>query len=282
MIKVSNLKKNYGDKAALKDISFDVKQDEIFGLLGPNGAGKTTTIKILTGQLQPGFGEAKIMGEDVTHQKSSFRAQIGVVPEKANLYERLTVGQNLEFFCRLYDTDLSRVDYYLEQVNMLNEKKTQVKKLSKGMKQRVLLARALLHNPRLLFLDEPTSGLDPSSADSIHQMLLKLNREGTTILLTSHNMEEVDKLCHRMCFLDAGTIVEMGSSEEIKLKYSNNKMKVLLNTDNGREEKLLDMKGEESARLIAEWIGQGKVQAVHSCEPTLADVFVKVTGRELI
>ena len=171
MIEVNSLIKSYGDKRALKGISFQVREGEIFGFLGPNGAGKTTTLRILTGQLKADSGEAKIMDLDVMKGAKELHSHIGVVPEETNLYERLTIGQNLDLFCRLYGCDIKQTDYYLERIGMLKEKNTQVKKLSKGMKQKVLLVRALLHSPKILFLDEPTSGLDPASADTIHRIL---------------------------------------------------------------------------------------------------------------
>jgi ABC-2 type transport system ATP-binding protein len=280
MIKVEHLKKVYGTKTAVNDISFDVKKGEIFGFLGPNGAGKTTTMKILTGQLLPSYGEASVMGMDVTKMKAEVKSGIGVVPENANLYERLTVEQNLKFFCGLYGCDTGNIDNYLEAVSLLKEKGTQVKKLSKGMKQRVLLVRALLHNPKILMLDEPTSGLDPSSADEIHCLLRKLNSEGMTIMLTSHNMEEVNKLCDRTAFLNSGSIAELGTPEELKLKYADRKVKVLLDGRNSLEQKVVGLDSEESAGLIAGWIREGRLRSIHSCEPTLAEIFMKVTGRE--
>jgi len=282
LIEVRHLKKSYGNKEALKGIDFRVEAGEVFGLLGPNGAGKTTTIKILTGQIQPSSGEARVLGKDAMKQKEEIKLHMGIVPEKANLYERLTVRQNLELFCRLYGCDLGQVDSYLEKVHLMNEKNSPVKKLSKGMKQRVLLIRSMLHQPKLLFLDEPTSGLDPASAEQIHKLLLELNQKGMTILLTSHNMEEVEKLCDRVAFLDEGTIKAMGTIEELKLKYASRKMRVWIEGENGIEEKLMDMDGRESAACMEEWIRQGKLRSIHSCEPTLADIFVKITGREIV
>jgi ABC-2 type transport system ATP-binding protein len=149
------------------------------------------------------------------------------------------------------------------------------------MKQRVLLCRALLHKPRVLFLDEPTAGLDPASANDIINMLETLNKEGMTILLTSHNMEEVDRLCHRVAFLDNGEIAATGAPEELKLKYSINKTRVLLANANSIEERFINTNGEESAGLMAEWMKSGRIKSVHSCEPTLAEIFIKVTGRDL-
>lgn len=280
MIKVNNLSKSYGEKEALQGISFGVKEGEIFGFLGPNGAGKTTTLKILTGQLAADGGWAKIMGFDVGKDTNQLHAYIGVVPEETNLYERLTVKQNLDLFCRLYGCSTEQTDYYLDQIGMTQDKNTQVKKLSKGMKQKVLLIRALLHNPKILFLDEPTSGLDPASAETIHKILLELNSEGKTILLTSHNMEEVDKLCHNVAFLNQGQIVEAGSPVELKLEHSTRRMRVLIDEGDGLVSKELDMDGEESGAILSQWMTDNKVRSIHSCEPTLADIFVKVTGRE--
>ena len=281
MIKVERLKKNYGEKNALKGINFEVQRKEIFGFLGPNGAGKTTTIKILTGQLLPSFGEATVLGEDASTEADRIYPRIGVVPEQTNLYERLPVIQNLKFFTRLYQSDMKNIDYYLDRVGLSNEKKTPVEDLSKGMKQKVLLVRALLHDPELLFLDEPTSGLDPTSAAKIHQLLLELNQEGKTIMLTSHDMEEVDKLCHRVAFLNEGEIALKGEPDELKLKYNNNKLKVLIETDQKLKEEIIEMNGIESAEKLSTWMEQGIVNSVHSCEPNLADIFVNVTGSEI-
>lgn len=283
MIEVRGLKKHYGEKQALQGIEFEVKAGEIFGFLGPNGAGKTTTLKILTGQLIPTAGTAMIMTRDVLQERDLLRPELGFVPEKTNLYERLTVGQNLEFFARLYGVGIERVNYFLEQVGLLKEKNTSVKKLSKGMKQRVLLIRALLHNPKVLFLDEPTSGLDPASANDIYKLLNKLNQEeGMTIMLTSHNMEEVEKLCHRVAFLNSGSIVAKGTPDELKLQYTNRKMSVLVEINHQREEHILDLEGAAAADQLATWMRAGQVLSVHSLEPSMAEIFLKVTGRELV
>lgn len=281
MIEVRNLKKQYDTKLAVKDISFRVEKGEIYGFLGPNGAGKTTTVKILTGQLLPSYGEANVMGLDTSRDKMRLHEHIGVVPENANLYERLTVKDNLEFFCRLYNCKRNIIDYYLEQIKLTSEKNTQVKKLSKGMKQRILLIRALLHKPDVLFLDEPTSGLDPTSAAGIHDLLLKLNSEGMTIMLTSHNMEEVDKLCDRIAFIDSGEIVESGTTRELKMKYAENYMKVLLKNGDSIEEQKLAMFGEDTASRLSQWIMEGRLASIHSSEPTLGEIFMKLTGRKI-
>src|SRR5690554_274186 len=281
MIRIENLIKYYGEKAALKGINLEIKKGEIFGLLGPNGAGKTTTIKILTGQVLPQSGKVEIMGKDLFTKGEELKPQFGVVPEDTNLYERLTVEQNLSFFCRLYQCDLNRIKKYLKEVQLDEERNTRIKNLSKGMKQKILLLRALLHSPNILFLDEPTSGLDPSSAESIHKILRKLNEQGISILLTSHNMEEVDKLCHRVAFLDRGEIVVQGNPEDLKLKYSQHEVRIVL--DEGKElvERELSLYDELTADRLSRWLKEKKIKSIHTSEPTLADIFVRVTGRDL-
>ena len=282
MIEVSALEKKYDSREALAGISFAIEKGEIFGLLGPNGAGKTTTVRILTGQLDFDAGSVVIRDCEMPADRKVIRDEMGVVPEEANLYERLTVEQNLQFFCRLYDTDFSAVEKYLKIVGLLQERERVVGDLSKGMKQRVLLIRALLHEPDILFLDEPTAGLDPVSGGDIHQLLQDLNDQGKTILLTSHNMEEVDKLCDRVAFLNQGQIVALDRPDNLKLKYSSRKLRVLFKKDERRRELVLDMDSSEDGKKLAQLMAEGKLAAVHSCEPSLADIFVKVTGRELV
>ncbi len=281
MIEINNLTKSYNGIRALREINLRVEPGEIFGLLGPNGAGKTTTIRLLTGQLRPDTGQARIFDRDVFMDKEEILKNLGVVPEEANLYERLTILQNLKFFCRLYQVDYTRIPEYLEMVGLLQEQDRQVKNLSRGMKQKVLLIRALLHDPEVLFLDEPTSGLDPGSASVIHRILQDLNREGMTVLLTSHNMEEVDKLCHRVAFLNQGQLVEQGIPRDLKLRHSRQQIRVVFQEQEEVIEELLDLKGKESAEIIASLIAEGRLKAIHSQEPTLADIFVEITGREL-
>jgi len=281
MIEIDSLSKSYNGVRALKGINLKVESGEIFGLLGPNGAGKTTTIRLLTGQLRPDSGGAKIFSRDVFQEREEILKNLGVVPEETNLYERLTILQNLKFFCRLYQVDYARIEEYLEMVGLLAEQDRQVKNLSRGMKQKVLLIRALLHDPEVLFLDEPTSGLDPGSASVIHRILQDLNREGMTVLLTSHNMEEVDKLCHRVAFLNQGQLVEQGIPRDLKLRHSRQQIRIVYQEQEKIREELLDIQGKESAEFIADLITEGRLQAIHSQEPTLADIFVEITGREL-
>ncbi|MGM0420273.1 MAG: ABC transporter ATP-binding protein [Bacillota bacterium] len=283
MIKINDLRKSYNGREALKGINLEVKAGEIFGLLGPNGAGKTTTIKILTGQLLADKGEANIFEQEVKENQEEILPKLGIVPENTNLYERLTIQQNLDFFGRLYDETLSQIKPYVKSLGLQEELDTQVKKLSKGMKQKVLILRALIHQPEVLIFDEPTAGLDPSSAEAVHNLLLKLNEKGLTILLTSHNMEEVDKLCDRIGFLSQGELITVGQPQDLKLRYSNNKVKIIYLPEDkeGLEEEIINLNTEVSGLKIAELIKANRLKAIHSLEPSLSDIFVHLTGRGL-
>ena len=234
MIEVDGLKKHFGDVHAVDGISFSVSEGEIFGLLGHNGAGKTTTIRMLTGRTRPTAGTALIAGFDVEHQLDRVKPLINLVFEEPNLYERLTGRENLRFFADLYGVPSKRVEDLLERVDLLPAADRKVKTYSSGMKQRLLIARALVNEPRLLFLDEPTRGLDPTSARELRDLVAELSRHGTTVFLTTHYMEEADELCHRVAFLSQGKIVAVDQPRELKLRFGQRTAVVLLKN---REEK---------------------------------------------
>jgi ABC-2 type transport system ATP-binding protein len=219
-IEVHNLTRNYDGLLAVDEINFEVAQGEVFGYLGPNGAGKTTTIRILTGQLRPTSGSAKVMGCDVVDDRQQLKPQIGVVFESQNLYERLSARENLNFYARLYRVDKSRVDLVLTQVGLERRAKDKVSTYSNGMKQRLLIARALLHQPQVLFLDEPTRGLDPNIARDIRRIVAELAQSGMTVFLTTHYMEEADQLADRVAIIDQGGIAALDTPGELKAAYS--------------------------------------------------------------
>lgn len=182
IIEVKDLVKTFSNQPALEGVNFQVKKGEIFGFLGPSGSGKTTTIKILTGQMNPTTGSASVFGGPVSKLKQSdYRKRFGVLTDNSGLYERLSINDNLKLYCDLYDVPRSRIEESLAIVNLTNEKNKKTSALSKGMKQRVILARTLLHEPELLFLDEPTSALDPTNTLHIYEGLRALNAKGTTI-----------------------------------------------------------------------------------------------------
>jgi ABC-2 type transport system ATP-binding protein len=215
-IEVDSLKRDFNGLHAVNGISFTVEAGEIFGFLGPNGAGKTTTLRILTGQLRPTSGTARVAGCDVVQQREALKPQIGVVFEYQNIYERLSAWDNLVFTARLYGVPKARLRQVLEQVGLEGRAKEPVKKFSNGMKQRLLIARALLPEPKVLFLDEPTRGLDPHMARGIRQIIASLADKGTTVFLTTHYMEEADKLCQRVAILDHGQIMALDTPTRLK------------------------------------------------------------------
>ena len=221
-IEVKDLARDYNGLRAVDGINFEVDQGEIFSYLGPNGAGKTTTIRMLTGQLRPTSGSARVMDCDVVADRQKLKPQIGVVFESQNLYERLSGRENLNFYARLYRVDKSRVDQVLKQVGLVKRAKDKVGTYSNGMKQRLLIARAMLHEPRVLFLDEPTRGLDPNIARDIRQIVAELAQAGMTIFLTTHYMEEADQLSDRVAIIDQGRIVALDEPEVLKAAYSEN------------------------------------------------------------
>jgi ABC-2 type transport system ATP-binding protein len=215
-IQVIDLTRDYKDLRALDHITFDVEPGEIFGFLGPNGAGKSTTIKILTGQLRPTSGSACVAGCDVVAEREALKPKIGVVFEYQNIYERLSAHDNLAFIARLYGVDQARVDQVLAMVGLSGRAREKTSRFSNGMKQRVLIARALLHGPQVLFLDEPTRGLDPNVARDIRAFIANLSAQGVTVFLTTHYMEEADRLCDRVAILDAGRIVALDTPTRLK------------------------------------------------------------------
>ncbi len=218
-IQVNDLHRYYNGVKAVQGIRFDVEYGEIFGFLGPNGAGKSTTIKVLTGQLRPTSGSAQVVGCDVVEQRQQLKPQIGVVFEYQNLYERLSAKDNLQFSARLYGVSKSRVNETLEQVGLLDRAKDKIKTYSNGMKQRLLIARALLHQPKVLFLDEPTRGLDPGVARGIRKIVEQLSNQGVTVFLTTHYMEEADRLSDRVAIIHKGKIVAIDTPAALKAEH---------------------------------------------------------------
>lgn len=215
-IAAHELTRDYDGVRAVDHITFAVEAGEIFGFLGPNGAGKTTTIKMLTGQLRPTSGRATVCGYDVVTQRQQLKPAIGVVFEYQNIYERMTVAENLRFSARLYGVNGRRVQDMLHQVGLHDQARKKTADFSNGMKQRLLIARALLHRPQVLFLDEPTKGLDPGVARDIRGIVADLKNQGVTVFLTTHYMEEADRLCDRVAILNHGHVVALDTPHNLK------------------------------------------------------------------
>ena len=277
MIEAINLSRRFGANEAVASINFSVQRGEIFGLLGPNGAGKTTTIRMLTGQIDPTGGQATVAGCDVVRDHAQLKERIGVVFEDQNLYERLSARLNLEFSCWLYNLPKKRIDEVLELVGLRDRAKEPIRTFSNGMKQRIMIARALLHRPRMLFLDEPSRGLDPISTRDIRQTIKNLSQSGTTILLTTHLMDEADQLCQHVAFIVNGHIVANDTPRNLKLSHGQDSVTVTLN-DAALTEITLSTETLEQRTQLAQLMEQGQIRAVHSCEATLEEVFVEVAG----
>ncbi len=277
-IEAENLTRDFNGRRAVDGLTFAVDEGQVFGFLGPNGAGKTTTIRMLTGQIRPTAGRACVAGCDVATEPERLKPQIGVVFEYQNMYERMSGRENLAFSARLYGINGNRVDELLEQVGLRDRAQDRIQQYSNGMKQRLLIARALLHRPRVLFLDEPTRGLDPNAAREIRQLVRALAAEGVTVFLTTHYMEEADQLCHQIAFLNAGRIVALDTPERLKVAYGRRCVNVTL--DDGRQLSL-SLDNERDGAQLGALAAAGQILTMHSGEATLEQVFLQLTGRRL-
>ena len=272
MIKVERVTKRFGDNIALNQISFSINEGEIFGFLGPSGSGKTTMINILTGQLQANSGKTELLGKDSQKLLPSDFEELGLVGDTSGYYEKLSLYNNLLLFARLYGVSKSRIEEILRQVGLYDSKDTPAEKLSTGMRQRMLLARALINYPKVLFLDEPTSGLDPTTSKKIHKLLQELKERGTTIFLTTHDMNEATLLCDNLALLNKGDLIEQGSPNEIIQKYNTEKKVAVTYSDSTKKVvRFEDLQHEDYKKMMT----------IHSCEPTLEDIFIKLTGEKL-
>lgn len=273
VIKADNLGKSFGSFKAISSLTFEVNKGEILGFLGPSGSGKTTTINILTGQLTPDQGQSSILGKSSTNLNEEDLTNIGLITENSGYYEKLSLYDNLLFFAKLYDVPQGDLDDLMKRVGLFDRRKTLAEKLSTGMKQRMLLVRAIINKPQVLFLDEPTSGLDPSTSQSIHELIKELQAEGTTIFLTTHDMHEATILCDKIVLLNKGQIVEVGTPSDLIQKYNT-----------AKRVKITYQSGEENYLSFSE-LGQvsqiDDILTIHSCEPTLEDVFIQLTGGKL-
>ena len=307
LIEVSELTKRFDEVIALDRISFTVGKGELYGFLGPNGAGKTTTINILTGIARPDSGEIRISGLDVSRNPKAAQHLIGIVPDESNLYPELTGFENLCFCASLYgvpkNEGIARANNLLEQFDLKEAAHRKFAGYSKGMKRKLTIAAGIIHRPEILFLDEPTTGIDVASARQIRQLIAGLHRSGTTIFLTTHYIEEAERLCERIAFIVKGQIVRVDSVVNLLQPVQERKALLLsfLNGTNDLRNKLAAAFPEyrfetfspeqvrvESAEILN--IGplvrfiedQGaQVTEARRIRPSLEDVFVRVTGIEL-
>jgi len=226
----------YGELVAVDHVTFNVAEGEILGFLGPNGAGKTTTVKMLTGQLKPKAGRATLLDMDVARNVEKVQGDIGVCFEVTNLYEQMSAIENLKLFARLFDIHPFDGEALLGRVGLAGREKDRVEGYSKGMKQRLMVARSLVNRPRVLFLDEPTAGLDPASSESIRNVILEERARGATVFLTTHDMLEADKLSDRVAFMNQGKIVALDTPLNLKQQYGKRALKAKVSTVSGELE----------------------------------------------
>ena len=308
LLEVKELSKSYGNIKAVGGISFEIQKGEIFGLLGPNGAGKTTTISMLSCLIKPDSGDAFVDGCSILKDSMEVKKRIGVVPQDVSLYPTLSAQENLVFFGEMYGLTGSKlrekVDDVLEVVGLKNSRKEAINKYSGGMKRRINIAVGLLPSPKLLILDEPTVGVDPQSRTNILETLKELNKKGLTILYTSHYMEEVEFLCHRIAIMDLGKIIAIGSLNELRLlvgerdllristanEISKDLVETVKKIPDVSEARVLDesieiltLHGRKLLPQIIEIFADTgvKIKSVEVKEPNLESVFLHLTGKEL-
>jgi ABC-2 type transport system ATP-binding protein len=306
-IEVKNLKKSYGDTHAVQGATFLVPAGQVFSLLGPNGAGKSTTISILSGLVAPSDGQAFIMGHSVTQDPQAAKASLGVVPQDIALYPDLSARENLDFWGKMYGLRgtllRSRVNEVLEIIGLTDRQKDPVEKFSGGMKRRVNIGAALLHKPEVIIMDEPTVGIDPQSRRHILDNVKELNRQGMTVLYTTHYMEEAAELSHTIAIMDQGKVIAQGTNAElIKLVGGKARLDLTINTE---AEKMLaiwrDVDGvagidaldsrvtilaDDSNRVLPRLFDAAsrnhvRITSVDIQEPNLEMVFLHLTGRAL-
>lgn len=256
-------------------LSFALRKGETLGLLGTNGAGKTTTIKMLTGQLLPSSGSASVFGLNPTIDSKKIHNLIGYIPDKQSVYDDLPVYENIDYFRRLHSLPKGRTEELIEYFHLTEKTKVKVKKLSRGLRQRVLIARSIVHKPQLLILDEPTSGLDPASANDIYVFLETLKKEGVSILITTHQMSEVERLCDHIIFLDNGKKIAEGTPFELKMRYKKNTVQIAHTTDTGLIHEELEFSESTFAKLI-ELQKTNSIVHMQSHSPSLDEVFIRI------
>lgn len=308
-VEVKELSKSYGSLVAVDHISFEVKREEIFGLLGPNGAGKTTTIRMICGMLRPTSGTAVVAGFDLSQKPQEVKRRIGLVPDISNLFGELSARVNLEFMGKLYGLDKKtrreRIDKVLELFHLKERQNDPVKYYSKGMHRRLTVAAALIHQPEILVMDEPTSGLDAQAARLVREIIIDLNKEGRAILLTTHQIDEADRLVQRVGIIDRGRLIALNTPDQIKNSTEGMhalEIKILNEVDQERWIHIISgtegvdkaFLAEGKIRILSKDLSQiiprvvnlvdkhgGKIENISVAQPTLEDAYINLTGKTI-
>lgn len=275
-LEVEALVKKYESFTAVNSLSFNLEKGKTLGLLGTNGAGKTTTIKMILGQFLPTSGSIRVFGLDPQKELKHIHSRIGYIPDKQSIYDELPVFENIDYFRQLYGLPQHRTSELIEKFGLQEKAKTKLSKLSRGLRQRVLIARSIVHTPELLILDEPTTGLDPHSANDIYTYLEDLKKEGVTILITTHLMTEVERLCDQIVFLHLGQKIAEGSPFSLKMRYKKNTLLMSKKTDAAavlHEEHPLTNEIFESLKNLYQ---QDRLVHLQTHSPSLDEVFVRI------
>jgi ABC-2 type transport system ATP-binding protein len=304
IVEVNQLTKRFGDLAAVENLSFSVREGEVFGFLGPNGAGKTTTINLLTGQARPSSGVATILGFDCTKETNKAHQVMGVVPDESNLYEELSGFENLCFCASLYGMKKERREKeakeLLNQFDLTDAGERRFGTYSRGMKRKLTIAAGIIHGPKILFLDEPTTGIDVTSARQIRELIRSLNQRGTTIFLTTHYIEEAERLCHRIAFIVGGGIVRIGQLDDlmhvvqqdnvVQIAFAGGVSGLKSSLQEGFPDVIVEPLGDKVVRLhsarpvnltpFMRFFEQKNIAVYEAriMHPSLEEVFVKITG----
>ncbi len=308
IIEVKNLVKKYSEKTAVNHLDLQIEEGVIYGLLGPNGAGKSTTINCMLGLLKNDEGSIKILGEEMNSNNINLKAQIGVIPQNVSVFEELTVYENIDFFCGLYIKDKGErkklVEEAIKFVGLEEYKKYIPKKLSGGLLRRLNIACGIAHKPKIVFMDEPTVAVDPQSRNSILEGVLKLKEQGSTIIYTSHYMEEVEQICDQIAIIDAGKVIAKGTTEELKNMITDTE-KLVINTFGIKDDIIEKIKAIEDIKTVERENNCIKISyqknqnstllkilqviedngvnidKIYNEVPTLNTVFLELTGKQL-
>ena len=279
LITLDQLTVRFGRFVAVDGLNLSIRKGELFGFLGPNGAGKTTTIRVLIGGRAPSSGRVEVAGFRMPQQFDRIKPLFGYVPDTENHIEEFSGRENLELFARLYDVPLSEVGRVLAKLELSEAADLPVRAYSKGMRRKLLIAREILHRPRILYLDEPTANLDAHSTDLVRRMLRELAADGTTIFLTTHDMEEVEEICDRVAILCRGRLIECDSPTNFVTRHAERKVAVQYETDHEIHRELLDMDQTSQRARLAHIVQHESGVRLHSQEFRFEDVFLKLTGQ---
>lgn len=277
MLIINQVSKSFGPKRALDEVSMTVQDGTIYGLLGPNGAGKTTLIRIINGITAPDSGEALLDGDRISLDKSS---QIGYLPEERGLYKKMTVYEQVMYLAQLKGMSAAQareeMRSWFKRFDITSWQKKKIEELSKGMAQKVQFITTVIHRPRLLILDEPFSGFDPINAEMVRQEILRLNQEGTTVILSTHNMESVEMLCQEISLINNGRIVLQGNVQQIRRQHRSNQFRVVYEINGQSVEQKVEKKPEETNNdLLKRLAKKGEITAFEEILPTMNEIFIK-------